>query len=51
MVRPYPLGGLGIASADLKSITNNNASGLAAQIYCGFTYQLGRTSLFAEFAI
>ncbi|MFZ2161048.1 MAG: hypothetical protein WAW02_02415 [Sideroxyarcus sp.] len=48
-VRPYLLGGLGVASADLKSIVNNNASGLAAQILCGFSYQMGRTSLFAEY--
>jgi hypothetical protein len=48
-VRPYLLGGLGVASADLKSIVNSNASGLAAQILCGFSYQLGRTSLFAEY--
>jgi hypothetical protein len=48
-VRPYLLGGLGIASADLQGSVNRSASGLAAQILCGFSYQLGRTSLFAEY--
>ena len=38
-----------MASADLKSIANSNASGLAAQFLCGISYQLGRTSLFAEY--
>jgi hypothetical protein len=48
-VRPYLLGGLGLASADLKGNINRSASGLAVQLLCGFSYQLGRTSLFAEY--